>query len=820
MSDTLPILVVSWLGTYALHSTLILGGVWLFERCRRESSPSLREALWRTGMLAAIVTASLQTSGIVRPKLGQLEITVDSSISNQATSEEWRPSRPQFLADPPRGVDTGRALRNQPSVSPESGSVPPSSVDQSGPSAPTPLADVSFLELLLAGWLAGAALLLGRTLSMARSLRRELAGRTPITRGPVVDRMQALALSARLERLPRLSSSGTISGPLTLPNGEICIPDWVHRKLSEVRFDAMLAHEIAHVVRRDALWLIVGVVIQALFFFQPLNTLARRRLLLLAEISADDWAATQTGDGRALAECLAEFAERGARQSAPAFAAPMAHSESSLVQRIRRLLNGTIEKGALPMKARLLIALGAVLLTTMIPGLVARSQEQAGEPRETTAEDQGAAPPFVEAFENAESPELPEIPPEPSAPPEPAAPADPLQPFGSTVNVQTRDGCRSVLFFLGRCENGLGIRADGDIELAPDGSGIESISDGGYLEVSLTRDGTLHRVRFEGHDGGIDSELWIDGEARPWDEEAERFVLDLMPILFRATGLSAERRVAWLLDNGGHERLLDEIELIRSDAVQQLYTVLYGRTGSIPARYFERLTRLARDRIGSDAHLESALESLHETQRPTGKQLEALILAAISIGSDAHAEQLLATIGASLPDTDGAVTAYLDIAGTIGSDAHMREALLPVLLRDDISERRIVRIIELAGQQIGSDAHLGSLLLRFADRVGDSDELARAYTTATYSIGSDHWAQESLTRLASDAELSAEGWRMLLQAALTIGSDANCAALLLAVADDLPRDAETLAAYRAALDTIGSESHYRRVSRSLDGRAI
>ena len=39
----------------------------------------------------------------------------------------------------------------------------------------------------------------------------------------------------------------------------------------------MLAHEIAHLVRRDPQWLVLARAIEMVFFFQPLNRLARRR---------------------------------------------------------------------------------------------------------------------------------------------------------------------------------------------------------------------------------------------------------------------------------------------------------------------------------------------------------------------------------------------------------------------------------------------------------------------------------------------------------------------------------------------------------------
>ena len=102
----------------------------------------------------------------------------------------------------------------------------------------------------------------------------------------------------------------------------------------------MLAHELGHLVRQDPLWLGVAVACESLFFFQPLNRLARRRIQEAAEYLCDDWAVRQTGGSLTLAKCLAEVAtwmDAGAR-AVPV--AGMAENRSQLVERVHRLVEG------------------------------------------------------------------------------------------------------------------------------------------------------------------------------------------------------------------------------------------------------------------------------------------------------------------------------------------------------------------------------------------------------------------------------------------------------------------------------------------------
>ena len=63
--------LLSWLATYAVHSTLILGATWLLFARSSLGSLRLREAIWKTALLGGLVTASLQMAWQVDPLAGR-----------------------------------------------------------------------------------------------------------------------------------------------------------------------------------------------------------------------------------------------------------------------------------------------------------------------------------------------------------------------------------------------------------------------------------------------------------------------------------------------------------------------------------------------------------------------------------------------------------------------------------------------------------------------------------------------------------------------------------------------------------------------------
>src|ERR1044072_4548165 len=64
-------LAVAWLGTYALHSTLLLLLAWALTRWAVRSHAA-REAIWKAALVGGILTASVQVAVGFEPLLGRL----------------------------------------------------------------------------------------------------------------------------------------------------------------------------------------------------------------------------------------------------------------------------------------------------------------------------------------------------------------------------------------------------------------------------------------------------------------------------------------------------------------------------------------------------------------------------------------------------------------------------------------------------------------------------------------------------------------------------------------------------------------------------
>lgn len=171
-------------------------------------------------------------------------------------------------------------------------------------------ADVSTASILVSIWLLGAVACLARSLVGLALLYWRAWRAEPIAE----EDLPAGSGSAAVRE------SRAVDSPLTLGlfRPVILLPaGW--RGWSDSQLTMVLAHESAHVRRRDFLAGLAAELAVCLFWFHPLVRWLAGRLRLEQEYAADAWAASAAGDAMAYVRCLARLAlEGGAGRGSPA----------------------------------------------------------------------------------------------------------------------------------------------------------------------------------------------------------------------------------------------------------------------------------------------------------------------------------------------------------------------------------------------------------------------------------------------------------------------------------------------------------------------
>jgi beta-lactamase regulating signal transducer with metallopeptidase domain len=319
--------IPAWLATYLVHSTILLVAAAGLVSRRLGLPPGWRESLWRAAVLGGLVTATAQV--VFAPSPWSIALPGRTSTPPVAESP-GRPAPPGVSPAPGEPIPAPAFPDGAASSAPPAPAVSPRSTTP----VPTRLLDV--VLLVAAGFSGLAAVRLARARG---TLRRRLSRRRDLADGPWRAALDALTRRAGLRRRVRLSAVPGLGSPLArgVLRAEICVPERAVAELAPPERDALLAHELAHVLRRDALRLACHRTIETLLAIQPLNRLAGRRLRECAEFRCDRLAAAWTGRPRILAACLTRVASWVMESRTTAWLPAMASRGRLLDRRIDRL---------------------------------------------------------------------------------------------------------------------------------------------------------------------------------------------------------------------------------------------------------------------------------------------------------------------------------------------------------------------------------------------------------------------------------------------------------------------------------------------------
>ncbi|XYH98733.1 M56 family metallopeptidase [Sorangium sp. So ce1128] len=321
---TAPGMAAFWLAlllTCSVHAAVWAGAAGLLAR-RGSLSSSTRHLLWKMALLGPIATTllgaaapwgSAQAPG--EPAYFQ-EISLLSLDHAHAHAHAHAPTAPVAA---PQG---GESIR-----------------ESAGAEAPAPRARAPLWWSLLAACGAGAAALGAlRFAGSALLLWRSLRGRREVHDTRLLQRLERMRSRFGLRRVV-LTESASVGSPLVIGASEVCIPLAKLTALTDAEVDAVFAHELAHLERRDGLWFPVAGLVQSLLWIQPINHWVASRFRETAELACDDRAVELTGDPRGLARALVHVAAGALLSERRAMVPAMARPASTLLPRVKRLVD-------------------------------------------------------------------------------------------------------------------------------------------------------------------------------------------------------------------------------------------------------------------------------------------------------------------------------------------------------------------------------------------------------------------------------------------------------------------------------------------------
>jgi beta-lactamase regulating signal transducer with metallopeptidase domain len=284
----------------------------------------------------------------------------------------------------------------------------------------------SHWEIVSTAIYTGVAVFLLMRLLVGFVVSRRLAWKSERVFDPrVKDLVDANAQQYAISDIPAICESGRIAVPITLGvvRPSILLPaNW--RNWSDAKLEAVIAHEMSHVGRGDALTHFLSLLHRAIFWFSPLPWWLERHLANLAEQASDEAALYFGADRNAYARTLLDFFQE--LQLAPRRVRWQGVSMAKTGQAQQRLERILAWKGSvkMSMKKSMMVAIVALSVPAVYLAAAVRPANQDGNTpvaaQASVQRDDAATAPTA----GIQSAVAPAVTAEAPAPPPPAVVAD------------------------------------------------------------------------------------------------------------------------------------------------------------------------------------------------------------------------------------------------------------------------------------------------------------------------------------------------------------------------------------------------------------
>ncbi|HSE25101.1 MAG TPA: hypothetical protein VLB68_25800 [Pyrinomonadaceae bacterium] len=324
------------------------------------------------------------------------------------------------------------------------------------------------------------------------------------------------------------------------------------------------------------------------------------------------------------------------------------------------------------------------------------------------------------------------------------------------------------------------IEIRGKAEFNDEYTDIVSVSEGGSVRVEEKSGGLSRRYEVRNANNQLSRTYYVSGSARPIDDNAKKWIAQLVLEAVRQGGFDADVRVQRILSRGGIKAVLAEIDLIHSDYAKRLY--------------FQSLIK-------------------HGVLDVAGVQ-DLLRQAARQISSDYEQAELLVAIAPIMVGKEGATTAYFSAVNTINSDYEHGRVLTAVLKTLPANRELLIQVAE-STKTIHSDYEKAGVLKRAAGAYVDDPALRKVFFQTISSIESDYEHRSVLSALLKSKGLNSDLLSSLLESATTLSSDYEKATFLLEASNAYSADPVLKNAFLKAVESIKSEYERGRVLSTL-----
>lgn len=293
-----------------IKATLLLLAALGLDTALRRRHVLACSAMWNASLVALLALPVMAMSlPTIRLPVFVLSADSSSSLDNLMPASGSVPSTRSLSS----AESSAAVAMNEPSPSPFPSTYPVSAADERNAqlaSSDWRLGLIGFAVAIVYGL--GVCIFLIRLCTSLIAAARLQSATEPVDSSAWTERFSALRSKLGLDRRVKLTQSDEVIVPIAVGffRPLIVLPRDLVEKSEATRSDAILVHELAHVLRGDYAWEIVLRILQAVLWFHPLIWLAGGRISFARERACDDFAIHVLGSHDDYANALLFIAGR------------------------------------------------------------------------------------------------------------------------------------------------------------------------------------------------------------------------------------------------------------------------------------------------------------------------------------------------------------------------------------------------------------------------------------------------------------------------------------------------------------------------------
>lgn len=283
------------------------------------------------------------------------------------------------------------------------------------------------------------------------------------------------------------------------------------------------------------------------------------------------------------------------------------------------------------------------------------------------------------------------------------------------------------------------IKYEGKIEVNEDDTDVESISSGGFLEISKTTFGSKRRIVIESVGRGeVDRRYYEGRRSKPFNPEGQEWLAEILPEIVRSTRIAAESRVNRYYQKGGVDAFIGEVERLKSDYVRVHYFDILVQKDNLSDVELIKILNAAGDEVNSDYYLASLLKKRKEDFFRSERVTQAYFKSMQSISSDYY----LATVLKDALKKDNLSADVMQIAvealDDINSDYYQAVVISSLLKNDELDSRSLSLVLK-STRNINSDYYQSTVLKKALSHKNLSDEAFNTLIDEMSNVSSDYY---------------------------------------------------------------------------------